>query len=245
MRIAVCEDEDIFRKQIVKEIEEYYHSLDVVVDSFSSGEELVKKYEKGKQIGEIPQYDILFLDIEMKRLDGFETAKAIRTYGGKEILIYLTSHTELAMQGYEVEAFRFLAKPVERKKLWEALGELKKRLRKGKNIILHTKEEEVCVGVTSIIYVESMKNDVYYHVLEHRNTDCLKVYKVREKMVNVEKELLEEGFFRCHRSYLVQLAAVESYNNLELTLTGNVQIPISRGKQKSFREALMHCIIKN
>lgn len=245
MRIAVCEDEDIFRKQIVKEIEEYYHSLDVVVDSFSSGEELVKKYEKGKQIGEIPQYDILFLDIEMKRLDGFDTAKAIRAYGGKEILIYLTSHTELAMQGYEVEAFRFLAKPVEREKLWEALGELKKRLRKGKNIILHTKEEEVCVEVTSIMYVESMKNDVYYHVLEHRNTDCLKVYKVREKMVNVEKELLEEGFFRCHRSYLVQLAAVESYNNLELTLLGNVQIPISRGKQESFREALMHCIIKN
>lgn len=52
MRIAVCEDEEIFRKQIVKEIEEYYHSLDVVVDSFSSGEELVNKYEKGKEEGE-------------------------------------------------------------------------------------------------------------------------------------------------------------------------------------------------
>lgn len=244
MRIAVCEDEDIFRKQIVKEIEEYYHSLDVVVDSFSSGEELVKKYERGKEMGEIPQYDILFLDIEMKRLDGFDTAKAIRSYGGKEILIYLTSHTELAMQGYEVEAFRFLAKPVEQEKLWEALGELKKRLRKGKNIILHTKEEEVCVEVASIIYVESMKNDVFYHILEHRNTNCLKVYKVREKIANVEKELLEEGFFRCHRSYLVQLAAVESYNNLELTLSGNVQVPISRGRQESFREALMYWITK-
>ncbi|MCI8409273.1 MAG: response regulator transcription factor [Lachnospiraceae bacterium] len=244
MRIAVCEDEEIFRKQIVKEIEEYYHSLDVVVDSFSSGEELVKKYERGKEMGEIPQYDILFLDIEMKRLDGFDTAKAIRSYGGKEILIYLTSHTELAMQGYEVEAFRFLAKPVEQEKLWEALGELKKRLRKGKNIILHTKEEEVCVEVASIIYVESMKNDVFYHILEHRNTNCLKVYKVREKIANVEKELLEEGFFRCHRSYLVQLAAVESYNNLELTLSGNVQVPISRGRQEAFREALMYWITK-
>lgn len=245
MRIAVCEDEDIFRKQIVKEIDEYYHSLDVVVDSFSSGEELVKKYESGKEIGEIPHYDILFLDIEMRRLDGFDTAKAIRSYGGKEILIYLTSHTELAMQGYEVEAFRFLAKPVEREKLWEALGELKKRLRKGRNIILHTKEEEVCVEVTSIMYVESMKNHVYYHVLDHKNTDCLKVYKVREKIANVEKELFKEGFFRCHRSYLIQLAAVESYNNLELTLSGNVQIPISRGKQEAFREALMQGILKD
>ena len=245
MRIAVCEDEDIFRKQIVKEIEGYYHSLDVVVDSFSSGEELVNKYEKGKERGEIPQYDIIFLDIEMKRLDGFDTAKAIRAYGGREILIYLTSHTELAMQGYEVEAFRFLAKPVEREKLWEALEELKKRLKKGRNIILHTKEEEVCVEVSSIIYVEAMKNDVYYYLLGHKNTDCLQVYRVREKIANIEKELKVEGFFRCHRSYLVQLAAVESYNNVELTLSGNVRIPISRGKQQLFREALMHFIMEN
>lgn len=198
--------------------------------------------KRGRKKGKLPQYDILFLDIEMKRLDGFETAKAIRGYGGKEILIYLTSHTEMAMQGYEVEAFRFLAKPVERKKLWEALGELKKRLQKEKNMILHTKEDDVCVDVSSVLYVEAMKNDVYYYVLGHRNTDCLQVYKVREKIADVEKKLQGEGFFRCHRSYLVQLAAVESYRNLELTLSGNVKIPISRGKQDAFRQALMQSI---
>lgn len=244
MRIAVCEDEEIFRRQIVKEIEDYYHSLDVVVDSFSCGEELVDKYRKGKEAGLVPQYDILFLDIEMKQLDGFNTAKAIRAYGGKEILVYLTSHTELAMEGYEVEAFRFLAKPVKREKLWEALEEIKKRLKKEKNIILHTKEEDICVEVSSILYVEAMKNDVYYYILEHKNTECLRTYKVRERIANVEKELQGEGFFRCHRSYLVQLAAVKSYNLLELTLSGDVQIPISRGKQEAFREALMNSVIE-
>ena len=63
MRIAVCEDETLFRAQIVTEIEKYYHSLDVIVDGFSSGEELIEKYEQGKQEGQLPHYDILFLDI--------------------------------------------------------------------------------------------------------------------------------------------------------------------------------------
>lgn len=86
MRIAICEDETLFRAQIVKEIEAYYHSLDVIVDSFSSGEKLIEKYEQGKQVGQLPHYDLLFLDIEMKQLDGFETAKRLRDYGGTTYL---------------------------------------------------------------------------------------------------------------------------------------------------------------
>lgn len=239
MRIAICEDEEIFRKQIVREIEEYYHSLDVVTDAFSSGEELVKKYQEMLREGTRFGYDILFLDIEMKKMDGFETAKEIRKYGGAEILIYLTSHTELAMKGYEVEAFRFLAKPVEQEKLYEALDEIKKRLKKGKIIHLHTKDEEVRVEVSSILYVEAMRNDVYYHIKKHRNTDSEIIYKVRDKITRVEKELEVEGFFRCHRSYLVQLSEVEAYHSTELTIAGGITIPISRGKLEEFREALM------
>ena len=242
MRIAVCEDETLFRAQIVTEIEKYYHSLDVIVDSFSSGEELIEKYEQGKQEGQLPHYEILFLDIEMKQLDGFETAKRLRAYGGKEVLIFLTSHTEMAMQGYEVNAFRFLGKPLEKDKLAEALSEIEHRFLQEKTILLHTSEQDVKVPVSSILYVESMKNDVYYYVLEHKNTDCLQVYKVREKIADVEEKLQGEGFFRCHRSYLVQLAAVESYRHLELPLSGNVKIPISRGKQDAFRQALMQSI---
>lgn len=244
MRIAVCEDETLFRAQIVKEIECYYHSLDVVVDSFSSGEELIEKYEQGKQVGQLPHYDILFLDIEMKRLNGFETAKRLRAYGGMEVLIFLTSHTEMAMQGYEVNAFRFLGKPVNKEKLAEALGELEKRFLQEQTILLHTSEQDVKIPISSILYLESMKNDVYYYVLEHRKTDCVKTYKVRETITEAEELLKGNGFFRCHRSYLVQLMYVKSYTSKEMVLQNGMMLPISRGKAGSFKKALVETINK-
>lgn len=242
MRIAVCEDETLFRAQIVKEIESYYHSLDVMVDSFSSGEELIEKYEQGRQSGQLPHYDILFLDIEMKRLDGFETAKRLRAYGGTEILIFLTSHTEMAMQGYEVNAFRFLGKPLEKEKLAEALDEIGRRFLQEKTILLHTSEQDIMVAVSSILYVESMKNDVYYYVLEHKNTDCVKTYKVRGTISEVEEQLSGNGFFRCHRSYLVQLMYMESYNSKEMILQTGITLPISRGKAGALKKALVETI---
>lgn len=245
MRIAVCEDESVFRAQIVQEIENYYHSLDVAVDSFSAGEELVEKYEKGKQLGQLPHYDILFLDIEMKQMDGFETAKKLHSYGGKEILIYLTSHTEMAMQGYEVDAFRFLAKPLDTNKLVEALGEIEKRFLQEKTILLHTSEQDVMVPVSSILYVEAMKNDVYYTVLEHQHTDCVRTYKVRGKLAEAEEQLKGDGFFRCHRSYLVQLMYVVSYTSKEVVLKTGITLPISRGKAGALKSAIVGAINGN
>ena len=242
MRIAVCEDESLFRAQIVREIEAYYHSLDVVVDSFSSGEELIQKYEDGKQAGQFPRYEILFLDIEMKKLDGFETARRLREYGGREILIFLTSHTEMAMQGYEVNAFRFLGKPLEKAKLAEALEEVGKRFLQEKTILLHTSQEDIKVAISDILYVESMKNDVHFYVLEHRNTDCVKEHKVRSTITEVEEQLKGNGFFRCHRSYLVQLLHVETYTNKEVVLQNGSVLPISRGKAGALKSALVDVI---
>lgn len=242
MKIAVCEDEALFRNRIVDEIEQYYHSLDVIVDSYESGEALIEKYEKGYKENKIPHYDILFLDIEMKKLDGFETAKKIRSFGGSELLVYLTSHTELAMQGYEVEAFRFLGKPLCREKLVEALQEAERKFLKEKTKVLHTTEQDILVSVGDILYAESMKNDIYYYVLEHKQTECVQIYKVREKITEAEQVLEAEGFFRCHRSYLIQLRHVVSYTNKEVTLQTGVVLPISRGKYPKLKEALIQNI---
>lgn len=119
MKIAVCDDEPIFRKQLKAILEEYYCSLDVLVLSYSSGEELLGAV-KGNP------FDLVFLDIEMEGIDGLETAKRLNELVSDLPVILLTSHTELAMEGYEVRAFRFLGKPVDKRKLQEALGAFEK-----------------------------------------------------------------------------------------------------------------------
>lgn len=107
MKLAICDDEIVFRKQLIESIDKYYKNYsNLDIYEFSSGEELLESYDSGAV------YDIVFLDIEMKDINGLDTAKIIRKYRRNEIIVFLTSHTKYAIDGYEVNALRFLEKPI-------------------------------------------------------------------------------------------------------------------------------------
>ena len=116
MRIAIVDDESVFRKQITDSIHSLYGKGDVSCFHYADGKELIAAFENGFEL------DAVFLDIEMKQMDGMKTARIIRTYSDSIPIIFMTSHTEMAMDGYEVSAFRFLGKPVEMDKLREKAG---------------------------------------------------------------------------------------------------------------------------
>ena len=111
MKIIVCDDEKYICEDLEKRLREYYQSLDVLILSVSSGEELLRTMER-----EPEEAACIFLDIEMKGMDGLETARRLRADYPDLPVLLLTSHTELAMEGYEVQAFRFLAKPLRQEK---------------------------------------------------------------------------------------------------------------------------------
>ena len=114
MRIAVCDDEERFRQDIRKHIDALYGSLDVVVDSFSGGKQLIDAFQ-------IRPYDMVFLDIEMPEMDGITLAKKLRSISENIYIVFLTGHVEYALEGYEVNALRYLTKPVQESKLREVL----------------------------------------------------------------------------------------------------------------------------
>ena len=121
MKIMICDDEIYIRDTLKQHLKEYYSSLDVLILSASSGEELLRLVER-------EQGDVfcIFLDIEMEGMDGLETARRLRAEYPALPILLLTSHTELALEGYEVQAFRFLAKPLRQEKLVEALRAVEK-----------------------------------------------------------------------------------------------------------------------
>ena len=112
MRIAVCDDEEEFRFQIRDMIDKIYNSMDVIVDIFSDGRKLLERFDA------MP-YDVLFLDIEMPAMDGITLAKKLRERSENVFLVFLTGHVEYALEGYEVNALRYLTKPVKEDKLRE------------------------------------------------------------------------------------------------------------------------------
>ena len=96
MRLAIVDDESVYRNHVAELIYAVYGTETVSCYLYSDGSEIVKSFENGF----VP--DAVFLDIEMKELDGMSTAKVIRQYSKDIPIIFLTSHTEMALEGYEV-----------------------------------------------------------------------------------------------------------------------------------------------
>ena len=150
MRIGVCDDEPLFLDTLREKLEGYYRSLDLRIDGFSSGEALVRAVEKDPF-----SWSLVFLDIEMPGMSGLEAARAVRDVNDAIPVILLTSHTEYAMKGYEVEAFRFLAKPVEESSLFGALRAVEERERRNRRIQVKADGRELFIPLGEILYFRS------------------------------------------------------------------------------------------
>ena len=85
MRIAICDDEEKFRVQEKNLVDRLSGSLDVVVDAFEDGRDLLKRFDSNP-------YDLVFLDIEMPMMDGITLAKEIRKRTGQVQIVFLTGH---------------------------------------------------------------------------------------------------------------------------------------------------------
>ena len=117
MKIAICDDELEYLNLAKKQIEEAYKSLDIMVYLFRDGRKLLDSVRKTK-------YDLIILDIEMPSLDGLSVARKLRELGEQTALVFLTSHVEYALKGYEVNALRYLTKPVKKEQLAEIINHL-------------------------------------------------------------------------------------------------------------------------
>lgn len=230
MKIAICDDEEMFREQLKTMLENYYHSLDVLMVPYSSGEELVNEIET-------KQYDLIFLDIEMKGMNGLETAKRVHSISANLPIIFLTSHTELAMEGYEVQAFRFLAKPIAVQKLQEALCAFEKNLRQERKIMIVEDGMNRYLSCTDIQYIKS--ENVYLQIVTKQGS-----HLVRKKLKVQIEELPKDTFMLVHRSYIVNLNEVASFDGNVILLHGGFRIPVSRGNREAFKSQMLQFMKK-
>ena len=227
MRIAICDDEEIFRRSVCEKINEIYKDdIDMVLRIFERGETLIKDFKENDSA-----YDIIFLDIEMENINGIDTARNIRKINTDVLIAFLTSHEEFAKDGYEVNAFRYLSKPIREDKLIECIENAKKICDGAKKIIIKYKDEEIILKATNIIYLEAQNKDIYIHTRDN-------VYVQKNNLSYYENQLKECGFFRVHRSFIVNFNYVKSYTNKEVLLDNNEKVNLSRLNYKSFKDQL-------
>ena len=227
MRIAVVDDESVFRKQITEKIASLYGREDVSCYHYSDGAEVIRSFENGFEL------DAVFLDIEMKELDGMSTARKIREYNKEIPIIFITSHTEKALDGYEVDAFRFLSKPIDEEKLRQALTDLEKLLKVDNKIVLRQDGEDMVFSVSELKYAEAANNSVRF-VLASRVVEQRMKFSDAMKMIDEKSS----DFIKIHRSYYINLAHVVKINTSDVLMDNKELLPVARGTSATVKQAL-------
>lgn len=216
-RIAICDDESIDRQQAADLTHEIMAAEGLACDlsSYESATALLTAIQGGAQ------FHILLLDVMMEGLDGMELAAALRKLGDDTAIIFMSSNRELALRGYEVSAARYLAKPLQRTQLQEALLYCYKTFCEKKEILLPTTKGQRRIPLSDILYVEAMER-----VTKLALTDRLE--EVSMKFSDLSALLPERQFVLCHRSYLVNLEHIAYIRNRDLELTTGEVLPVSR-----------------
>ena len=233
LSIAVCDDEVIECCNMAKRIKEIMEEMKIpcIIRQFRSGGELLQALES---------FDIVFLDIIMQDLDGMKTAQAFRKKASDKILIFVSSSREYVFEAYDVEAFQYLLKPVDDRKLKRVL----------QKAVLKT---ERCSREFIIVSSERQKkkvflDDIYYFEIKGRVVDVHGpegIFTYYEQIGELENKLCDKGFFRCHKSYLVNLKYVDVYNRREVTLENGERIVIAKRRYDKFVQEVLKVMRKN
>lgn len=230
MRIAICDDQVQCRTQAVTAIRECLPGGGILVDPYKDGMSFLQAFSK-------KAYDLVFLDIEMPEMDGISVARRLRQISKNVPIVFLTSHIEFALEGYEVNALRYLTKPINTQKLQEVLAYVQAQMQQQRVLWIKNDLTEEKVHIKDILFLEAQNQNI---VIYTKHGD----YTVRYNLSDYETELRDDGFFRIHRGYLVSLRHVKSVGKHEVTLSDSTVLPVSRTKEKELKEALFQYVRK-
>lgn len=231
LKIAICDDEEYFCNLIKCYLEKYLSKKEISykIDKFFSGKKFI-------DMGiEMIQYSIIFLDINMGKTDGITTAKKIREYSKDVIIIFITAYIEYSLEGYKVNAIRYLIKNNTNfeNSLEECMDAVLSQI---KYIIVkkdfHFNECEKEIILDNLLYIESNLHKLKFHVLEEN----INIYTLYSTLDFMEKELKVYNFLRIHQSFLVNLKHIKNITAYEARLSSNEILSIPRVRYKDVKK---------
>ncbi len=231
-KIAICEDEKKEQDEIVLMIKEILqkNQIECTISCYQSGEELFHAIQNGTK------FHLLLLDVLLEGIDGIALARQLRSLQNTTAIIFISWNKELALQGYEVEAVRYLAKPIQESYLQEALlfcyG---KQIEK--EILLPTTNGWHRICLSDIMYAEAQGRGILLILVNEQ-------LEVPLKISEVEALLSNGSFILCHRSYLVNLAFVQYIRCYEIELKNGKILPVSKYRFSEIKKKLITYLTK-
>lgn len=226
MTIAICDDIKTDAEAAYSLIRQYENEKNIEIDCriFCSYEEMLRSGT---------DYDVFILDYNMPGMNGMDFARMVReTYAEDKTVIFVTSFPEIVYEAFEVRAHRFLIKPIEKTKLFEALDACFKLNSVNNKEIIKSDGRTELVDFNDVLYFESDKNNIRIYIVGRNDS-----LSWRKTIASAEEEFRKHGFFRIHRAYLVNLHKVKSFDSKYVTMRNGDELPVSAKKYSEFCKA--------
>ena len=233
INIAIVDDEN----KVCSSIERILLKLSgeqgirVDIDVFYSGEELITEFES-------KFFDVIFLDIKLKKLSGIDVSRLIRGTMKNEItqIIYISGNTEYAVEVFDYDPFYFVPKPVTDEQIEKVFLKLIRKLNlKTEAFVYNVGHKSFKVSVKDIIYFENSKREIIIHCVDKED----RFYGSMEGMVS---QLSRYGFLLIHKSYLINTVHIRKYTYENVEMSNHVILPIAQSKRKEIREQRLETI---
>ena len=234
LKIAVCDDSPQFIAEITSKLHQWDNKQQpLIIRSFEDGNALIQAHLDDP-------FQIIFLDVIMPLMNGLDAARVIRENDSDVKIVFLTASREYAFDSYSVKANNYLLKPVPFEDLSKCMDELISDIdTKRPTIILRNANSIHKLDLDKIEYLEAQNKHVLFVLTDGSTLQSFDpLYTHEEKLLNYE------SFFKCHRSYIVNLMHIDTYTQKEIRMHSGCIIPISRNCHKDFKTAYFAALFR-
>ena len=228
MRVAICDDDVAFLDEAARAVRTWgeRRGESVEVARCTSGSELLVRCREARQ-------DLVLLDIVMPGISGMDVARELRAHDEAVRIAFLTSSPEYAVDSYEVHASEYLLKPVSRERLERLLSECaRSREEEAPSIVARTAFGYQRVFLADVECAEARNKRVLFWLRDGSCVEAVESLKAYEQRLAMSR-----GFFKCHRSYLVNLANVERFSATDAVMRSGRVVPVARSVRREFQQA--------
>jgi DNA-binding LytR/AlgR family response regulator len=218
IKIGLCDDEKVIH--------------DLISDILGAAYTIVHYYSGVELLENEEPMDCLLLDIDMPGMDGIETARNLNRRGVTYRIIMLTSKTERFKEAFEINAFRFVTKPIEEEELLRAIDDVQRRMLGTEKVKLYRDGKAYLVAQKEIVYVIANKYSTIIYTEKYE-------FRSENSLLQWVKDLEPRLFYQCHKSYIVNLAQVEEVQPTYLKMVTGEKVAVSRRKWKELQMKYM------
>lgn len=234
--VAICDDENYYIQDIKGYIYEYEqeNNTSFHINIYNSGYDLTNDINKGILL------NMIFLDVEMPKISGVETAKEIRRINEDVVICFVTSHESYALDAFAVDAIGYIVKPVSKLEVFKILKKgithtkylVEKVSADKKYLTVKTNREDILVDVSDIVYIEKTKNSCIFHMKDKDITSY-------NTLTNVYEGLDNQIFCYSHQGFIINFIYVKEIKRNMVCLGQNLNVPLSRKFYKVVKERHM------